>query len=125
MRKILMICALVWGMLLVSCHQDEDNIFTTAAIELQSADDITIERVQGTVTLTNLNTKQVITSAEFNGNTATVQVLRGAYTALIEGSIQYRDASGTVAIRQFRATADYLALEKENINTATLNITWL
>lgn len=125
MRKILMICALVCGMLLVSCHQDEDNIFTTAAIELQTADNVTIERVQGTVTLTNLNTKQVITSAEFNGNTATVQVLRGAYTALIEGSIQYRDASGTVAIRQFRATADYLALEKENINTATLNITWL
>ena len=125
MRKILMICALVCGMFLVSCHQDEDNIFTTAAIELQTADNVTIERVQGTVTLTNLNTKQVVTSAEFNGNTATVQVLRGAYTALIEGSIQSRDASGTVAIRQFRATADYLALEKENINTATLNITWL
>lgn len=125
MRKILMICTLVCGILLVSCHQDEDNIFTTAAIELQAADGITIERVQGTVTLTNLNTKQVVTSAEFNGNIAQVQVLRGAYAVLIEGSIQYRDASGTVAIRQFRATADYLALEKGNINTATLNLTWL
>ncbi len=125
MRKLLMICALVWGMFLVSCHQDEDYIFTTAAIELKAADDITIERVQGTVTLTNLNTRQVVTSAEFSGNIAQLQVLRGAYTALIEGSIQYRDASGNIAIRQFRASADYLSLEKKEINTATLNITWL
>ena len=125
MRKILIICALVCGMFLISCHQDEDDIFTIAAIELKAEEGITIERIQGTVTLTNLNTKQIVTSAEFNGNTAQVQLLRGAYTALVEGSIQYHDANGNTAIRQFRASTSYLALEKKEINTATLNITWL
>ncbi len=125
MRKILTICALVWGMFLVSCHQDEDDIFTTAAITLEAGNDITIERVQGIVTLTNLNTHQVVTSADFSGNVAQVQVLRGAYSILVEGSIQYHDASGNVAIRQFRASTEYLALQEKNMNTATLDIIWL
>ncbi len=124
MKKILMMC-LAAGLLFSACHQEEDDLFTTAVLTLNADDDITVERVQGTVTLTNLNTRQVVTAADFNGNTAQVRVLRGAYSVLVEGSIQYRDANGATAVRKFRCSADYTALEKENMNTVTLDIIWL
>lgn len=63
-----MICVALLGMVLASCHQDEDDLFTTAAITLTAEEGTTVERVQGTVQLTNLNTRQVTTTAEFDGN---------------------------------------------------------
>ncbi len=122
---ILTLCLLTAGLTISACHQEEDDLFTTAVLTLQAGDGITVERVQGTVTLTNLNTRQVVTAADFTGNTAQVQVLRGVYAVLVEGSIQYRDSSGTTAVRQFRCAADYLALEQAHQNTATLDIVWL
>ena len=65
MKRILMICVALLGMVLASCHQDEDDLFTTAAITLTAEEGTTVERVQGTVQLTNLNTRQVTTTAEF------------------------------------------------------------
>lgn len=112
-------------MVLTSCHPDEDDLFTTAAITLTAEQGTTIERVQGTVRLTNLNTRQVTTSAEFDGNIARVTLLRGAYSVLVEGSIQYKDAHGTTAVKQFRATSDYLEFANKSLNVATLNIVWM
>ena len=120
-----MICLAATTLLLSACHQEEDDLFTTAVLTLEAGNGITVERVQGTVTLTNLNTRQIITAADFSGNVAQVQVLRGAYTVLVEGSAQCRDASGTTTVRKFRCSADYLALEKTNTNTAILNMIWL
>lgn len=125
MKKLLILCMMATGLLLSACHQEEDDLFTTAVLTLETSDGTTVERVQGTVTLTNLNTRQVVTAADFIGNVAQVQVLRGAYTVLVEGSAQCRDASGATAVRKFRCSADYLALEKENTNNATLNMIWL
>lgn len=125
MKKILMICVALLGMVLTSCHQDEDDLFTTAAITLAAEQGTTIERVQGTVRLTNLNTRQVTNSAEFDGNIARVTLLRGAYSVLVEGSIQYKDAHGTTAVKQFRATSDYLEFANKSLNVATLNVVWM
>ena len=116
---------LLMGIVLTSCHQDEDELFTYADITLNAEDGISIERVQGTVSLTNLNTKQVTSSADFNGNVSRIQILRGVYSILVEGSIQYKDASGKTAVRQFRANTDYVALEKEGVNATTLQIIWM
>ena len=52
-----MIYVALLGLVLTSCHQDEDDLFTTAAITLTAEQGTTIERVQGTVRLTNLNTR--------------------------------------------------------------------
>ena len=120
-----MICVALLGMVLTSCHQDEDDLFTTAALTLTAEEGTTIERVQGTVQLTNLNTRQVTTSAEFDGNIARVTLLRGTYSVLVEGSIQYRTAQGATAVRQFRATSDYLEFASKSLNVATLNIVWM
>lgn len=125
MKRILMICVALLGMVLTSCHQDEDELFTTAAITLAAEQGTTVERVQGTVQLTNLNTRQVTTTAEFDGNIARVTLLRGAYSVLVEGSMQYKDANGETSVRQFRATSDYLEFASKSLNVATLNIVWM
>ena len=125
MKRILMICVALLGMVLTSCHQDEDDLFTTAAITLAAEQGTTVERVQGTVQLTNLNTRQVTTTAEFDGNIARVTLLRGAYSVLVEGSMQYKDANGETSVRQFRATSDYLEFASKSLNVAILNIVWM
>ena len=125
MKRILMIGVALLGMLLASCHQDEDDLFATAAITLAAGEGTTVERVQGTVQLTNLNTRQVTTTAEFDGNIARVTLLRGAYSVLVEGSMQYKDANGETSVRQFRATSDYLEFASKSLNVATLNIVWM
>lgn len=125
MKRILMICVALLGMVLTSCHQDEDDLFTTAAITLAAEQGTTVERVQGTVQLINLNTRQVTTTAEFDGNIARVTLLRGAYSVLVEGSMQYKDANGETSVRQFRATSDYLEFASKSLNVATLNIVWM
>ena len=125
MKRILMICVALLGMVLASCHQDEDDLFTTAAITLTAEEGTTVERVQGTVQLTNLNTRQVTTTAEFDGNIARVSLLRGVYSVLVEGSMQYKDAHGATGVRQFRATSDYLEFVSKSLNVATLNIVWI
>ncbi len=125
MKRILMICMLLMGLVLNSCHQDEDELFTYTDVTLDTEDDISIERVQGTVSLTNLNTKQVTSSAEFNDNVSRIQILRGVYSVLVEGSIQYKDVNGKTKVRQFRASTDYVALEKEDTNVTTLQIIWM
>ena len=125
MKRILMICVALLGMVLASCHQDEDDLFTTAAITLAAEQGTTVERVQGTVQLTNLNTRQVTTTAEFDGNIARVTLLRGVYSVLVEGSIQYKDANGETFVRQFRATSDYLEFASKSLNVTTLNIVWM
>lgn len=125
MKRILMICVALMGMVLTSCHQDEDDLFTTAAIILTAEEGTTVERVQGTVQLTNLNTRQVTTTAEFDGNIARVSLLRGVYSVLVEGSMQYKDANGETSVRQFRATSDYLEFASKSLNVATLNIVWM
>lgn len=125
MKRILMIGVALLGMVLTSCHQDEDDLFTTAAITLAAEQGTTVERVQGTVQLTNLNTRQVTTTAEFDGNIARVTLLRGAYSVLVEGSMQYKNANGETSVRQFRATSDYLEFASKSLNVATLNIVWM
>lgn len=125
MKRILMICVALLGMVLTSCHQDEDDLFTTAAITLAAEQGTTVERVQGTVQLTNLNTRQVTTTAEFDGNIARVTLLRGAYSVLVEGSMQYKNANGETSVRQFRATSDYLEFASKSLNVATLNVVWM
>lgn len=125
MRKIFMILCLVVGMVLTSCHQDEDFLFADVAVALQAGDGVTIERVQGTVSLTNLNTKQVFTISTFVGNVARGNILRSSYSILVEGTAQCRDASGKTQVRQFRASTDYVGLEKEGLNETTLNMIWM
>ena len=110
---------------LAACHKDEDNIFTTAVITLSTADSLTIERVQGTAHITDLNSKQVTTTSDFSGATLRLYLLRSSYSADIEGLVRYHDQQGQVYTKHMRAHSDYLALDLEDTNEATLNIIFL
>ena len=78
-----MICLDLLGMVLASCNQYEADLCTTAAITRTAEEGTTVERVQGTVQLTNLNSRQVTTTAELDGNIARVSLLRGVYSVLV------------------------------------------
>lgn len=70
MKRLLIICMMTCGFIISSCHQDEDSLFAEASIVLQGETDIVLDRVQGTVSLTNLNTTQVFTVSSFERNIA-------------------------------------------------------
>ena len=110
---------------LASCHQDEDDIFAQAVITLSAGDTLTIECIQGTARLTNLNTKQVTTTSDFDGATLHLHLLRSSYSADVEGLVRYRDAQGREHTRSMRAHSDYLALEKKGGNEAVLQIIFM
>lgn len=106
---------------LASCSEDSDDLFTTADIEL-TADSLTINRVQGTISLTNLNSQDVTRYSSFTGNMAHVSILRGAYSIQVAGTVELSDSQGRTTISQFRAYTDYCGLEKSSGNSASLKI---
>lgn len=120
-----MICYMAAILLLIACHQEENDIFATASITLECNEQINVSRVQAQAKLTNVNTRQTTTSAAFSGATLNVELLRGAYEILIEGVMTYTDAAGTEHIRQFRAQTDYVELVGYDTNNAKLNIIFL
>ena len=111
MKKLLyMMVVGVMLMSLTACHADEDQLFTTAAITLTGSDTIYVDRIQGTITLTNLNTKERVTTADFDGCTATVNLLRGVYQVSVDGQVRYRDGKGITHVDNFRASQDQVSI---------------
>ena len=86
----------------------------SVTIVINGGDTLRIDRVQATATIRNLNTKQVITSTNFNGNTLKQQLLRGAYQVSVDGSIQYTNQKQQTHIRSFRSQTDFIAFGDSN-----------
>lgn len=126
MKQILsFILSAVTLLSLSACHQEEDELFATAVITLTASDGISIGRVQAQAQLTNVNTRQVTTTADFSGATVQILLLRGAYSVLIEGVAACTDADGNSRLRQFRAQTDYVELAATGVNTTTMNTIFL
>ena len=109
----------------VACAPVEDDIFTTAHIAITTGDDTSIAGVQAQVKLTNVNTRQVTTSADFEDNHITLELLRGAYQIDIEGVVTCNSSDGTTRHRQFRCQCDYAEFSSRDMNEITLNIIFL
>lgn len=116
---IIMVCAIA------ACAPVEDDLFTRAHITVATGDDLTITRVQGQVKLTNVNTRQVTTSADFEGASVTVELLRGAYQIDIEGVATCQSVNGITRMRQFRCQSDYAEFIRKEQNDITLNMIFL
>ena len=86
----------------------------SVTIVINGGDTLRIDRVQATATIRNLNTKQVITSTNFNGNVLKQQLLRGAYQVSVDGSIQYTNQKQQTRIRSFRSQTDFIAFGDSN-----------
>lgn len=123
MKKLLYI--IIGVMALVSCHKDEDDIFTQADIVLTAGDGQTIEQVQGTARITNLNSKQVVTTSDFDVSTIRLQLIRSSYSVDVEGLVRYRDLDGRTYTKHMRAHSDYINLSATGYNQALLPIIFL
>ncbi|MBQ4413761.1 MAG: hypothetical protein IJK37_00380 [Prevotella sp.] len=125
MKKLLMILTCCMTLALTACHQDNDDYMTLATIQLDGGSDVTIERVQAMAHITNLNTKHVVSTADFTGDQVQIELLRGAYQVSIEGVLSYTDQTGNKHIRSFRAVSDYVELVGTGTSKATINIIYL
>lgn len=125
MKKLLMILTCCMTLALTACHQDNDDYMTLATIQLDGGSDVTIERVQAMAHITNLNTKHVVSTADFTGDQVQIELLRGAYQVSIEGVLSYTDQTGNKHIRSFRAVSDYVELVGTGASKATINIIYL
>lgn len=115
MKQVLQIIFLTLiGTALTACHNSTDDYMTSVTIVINGGDTLRIDRVQATATIRNLNTKQVITSTNFNGNTLKQQLLRGAYQVSVDGSIQYTNQKQQTHIRSFRSQTDFIAFGDSN-----------
>ena len=110
---------------LSSCHKEENDLFATAVITLNTTESLTISQVQAQAEITNVNTRQTTTTANFDGTMLRVDLLRGAYSVLIEGVATCYYSDGTKRLRQFRAQTDYVEFAGKETNATTLNIIFL
>ena len=111
--------------LFTACAPVEDDIFTTARITVIGQDDVPITDIQAQVKLTNVNTRQVITTADFEGTSVTVELLRGAYQIDIEGVATCPSGDNVIRMRQFRCQSNYEEFVKLGINEVTLKTIFL
>lgn len=125
MKKLFTILICCMTLALTACHQDNDDYMTLATIQLDGGEGVTIERVQAMAHITNLNTKHVLSTADFTGAQVRIELLRGAYQVSIEGVLSYTDQTGNKRIRSFRAVSDYVELVGTDTSKATINIIYL
>lgn len=122
MRKIIFLCMMGLAVVLCACHQDNDDYMTVATVHMNGGEGIRIERVQAMAHFTNLNTRHVTSTANFDGADVQVELLRGAYQVLIEGILSCVNADGVRSVRQFRAVSDYVELAGIGKSQASINI---
>ena len=123
MKRLLYI--IIGVMALVSCHKDEDGLFTQADIVLSAGSGLTVEQVQGTARITNLNSKQVITTSDFDVSTIHVQLIRSSYSVDVEGLVRCVDQDGRTHVKHMRAHSDYIDLSATDYNVTVLPIIFL
>ena len=124
-QNILTLILLALTVVFTACAPVEDDIFTTAHITVTAEGDISITSVQAQVKLTNVNTRQVTTVADFEGTSATVELLRGAYQIDIEGVATCQMPGNSIRMRQFRCQSDYVELVQHDTNEVTLKTIFL
>ena len=123
--NILTLLLIALTMLLTACAPVEDEIFTTARITVTAEGEDSITSVQAQVKLTNVNTRQVTTVADFDGASTTVELLRGAYQIDIEGVATCQSPGNSIRMRQFRCQSDYVEFISRDINEVTLKTIFL
>lgn len=97
-------------LLLSACHDEHNDYYTTAIVTIDLPEGYSIKQMQGTVTLTNLNNRQTFSTSTFSGTSATLEIMRGVYSAEVEGSLRYISSDGEVHSSNFRAATSHCEL---------------
>ncbi len=90
-----------------ACYSDNEDYNTSANITVTVPDSINVEKMQGTVTVVNLNNKQSYSSSEFNGTSTLIEVMRGSYSINVIGTVLYHDRQNIKHTKSFRAASSY------------------
>ncbi len=125
MKTLYAILILLTMLMLGACHAEHDDYWALDTIIVDGGDTINIEMVKATAKFTNLNSRQVTSTAKFDGAEVQVKLLRGAYQVSIEGVITYTNATSQTYIRSFRAMSDYVELAGDDENTAIVSLIFL
>lgn len=94
--------------LFAACQKSSDDYYAEARVRLVLPDSLRLEKLQGTVRLTNLNNKQSFTTSTFQAGEASLEVFRGVYAVDVEGSVRYAAPDGTNQTANFRASTPYI-----------------
>lgn len=108
-RLGILVLALFILNILSACHGDNEDYNTSANITVTVPDSINVEKMQGTVTVVNLNNKQSYSSSEFNGTSTLIEVMRGSYSINVNGTVLYHDSQNIKHTKSFRAASSYSA----------------
>lgn len=107
MKKTIRTILVLLLLSLAACNDDKEEIFTSATINLEAADSIKIQKIQGTAKAVNINTRQITTNSQFDNLSSSMKLLRGAYQITINGYVVYLDNKGTLHTHAFIAYTDY------------------
>lgn len=106
-RKYTLLYIAVLALCFTSCHDDSDDYFTQAEVVISAPDSVSIDKLQGTVTVQNLNSGLSSSTSAFNGQKVCLQLLRGVYSISAEGTVRYHTPSGSIRNSHFRASSSY------------------
>lgn len=123
-KNCLLVLTLVLCLLCVGCHQDETSYDTNAEVSLSFGDSVQIVRLQGTITLQNINTRQTHATSNLGKGTTHFTLTKGAYSLMGEGTVLYRNEKGEEKVRYFRTAQNYLEIV-DNPTQIQTPIIWL
>ena len=106
-----------------SCHNDYNDYTTTGTIVLTLPTEGEIERLQYSLKMMDLNSRNIITLAgECNGTIAIPNLFRGAYSINVEGVVRFVGNDGDSHTSQFRAQSDYVSMVDLSDNSVSLEM---
>lgn len=98
-----------------SCEPTYTDYDTTAVVQLEVPDSLTLVKMQGTITLRNLSNGYRYASSAFQQSSVQIPLMRGAYSLDAEGELVFRnkkDKTNKEHTKNFRATIDYVGVIK-------------
>lgn len=110
------------AVLATSCHKDYDNYTTCGEIELTLPTSGNVEIIQYSVSMTNLNSRDIYTLAGKTQRVITIDdLLLGAYSINVEGIVSYQDDNDEMQMKHFRAQSEFVPFVDVN-NKVTLEM---
>jgi len=120
-----MIMMCVVALVASGCHSDLEDYTTGGEIVLTLPQEGTIETLQYSVMMVNLNSRNVTTFSDItaSGHIIVDNIMRGAYSVSVEGIVRIKDATSQLSTHQFRAQSDYVSMAAtDGGNTVTLEM---
>lgn len=109
--RIKFIAGIVTTVLFSSCHEEYNDYDATVTIEMVAPDTMSIERMQGTISLINLSNGQLYSISTFKGASVELDVFRGPYAIQGSGTLKYEGIiSGETGVCGFRCNSSYMEI---------------